>query len=156
MMDEKRTMIEQASAIAEILFNKNGELRPMYDAAIGEKRVIFAMPRAESKDVAIAMVRAYFQHAKPSAYVFMSEAWMTIGHRTAEEKERIAREGLSEHPDRTESLWFIAEDKFGVLQAVRAIDRDGGTAKLGPLEFLPDTVAEGRMIGLLPQEGAAH
>jgi len=92
-------------------------------------------------------------------YVFIDEAW-TIDNRKGNLPEidikKAYREGIRNHPDRREVIWFNAENRRGeMLTASRFILRpEHGKATLAPLRIddMTDVQSSGRMVGLLQPE----
>jgi hypothetical protein len=119
-------------------------------------------PPLESKDLAIALMKAMFECFHVVRYVHFTEAW-TLDYRgekarkiTSEDLRKIKQEGLSQHPDRVEVVMFQAEDnEAGLITGHRPIIRPNGKKPyLGPIEYLSEGMeSEGRLVGLLPRKG---
>lgn len=152
-----KDLIEFASANTEKIFRATGVMVPMWHAVTkdGEVMVLTAPDFCDNKDMGVGMIKAAFELHDVDHYVFISEAWV-LDAKTAPDAEinRIAREGLANHPDRREAIAFAAENRDGeMLTARRYILRpEHGKAKLAPL-IIDDmsTISEssGRMVGLL-------
>jgi hypothetical protein len=157
LMDLK-SLIEFASTQAEKIFRRAGAISPMYHAikASGEHAIL--TPREDDKDVAVAMVKAWFVLNDIDRYVFIDEAWIldTTKGGPPIDMAKVRREGLRNHPDRREVVMFAAENKRGeMLTAARFILRpEHGKAQLTPLKINDMTGVEssGRMVGLLNWE----
>jgi hypothetical protein len=153
-----RQFIEHAAKQAAKIFEKNGQLLPMYHAVDSAgKDLIFPSPSAD-KDKAVAIVRKVLAEAGATRVAYMDEAW-SIDNREAGDVdvEEIYRSGrsISEHPDRIEIIMISAEDASeGIIMAHRKIFRHGDRAVLGKLEILEGGGLEGRMVGLLPRSPA--
>src|SRR5262245_25942342 len=158
MTPELRKMMEFAGEQVVKLFQREGQLLPMYHMVRrnGDTMVMPAPPG--DKDTSVALVRAYMELSDVVRYVFMNECWtLDTSERlvSSTELERIRREGVSQHPDRREAIMIIGEDETGLYCARRYILRpEHGKPKLSPFTF--DEVHEGgtwegRMIGLLPR-----
>jgi len=88
--------------------------------------------------------------------VVVTEAWMLNSPKPLG-MERLDREGVECQPGRSEVVLIMGEDATeGGVMAQMPIVRQGRNAKLDPLRFVKYDTGEGRMIGLLPQAGAAH
>ena len=159
-----RAMIEECSSRIEIVFQRQGEVRPMWHCVTSEgEEMAMAPPPFLSKDLAVTLMQAFFELKDVVRYVFVNEAWilqMTVdSDEAAASLARVNEEGLANHPDRIEVVMFAGEDENGMLTAQRVIERPAGRKpRLGPLEF-PDLTgvrSEGRMVGLLPQRGTVQ
>jgi hypothetical protein len=158
-----RRMIDRASRFCEKQFAKSGVVYPLYHAIAGNgEQLVVPPPHVESKDIAVAMIRALFKDKDVIRYVFMDEAWTIRGEKgiSPEKMARFNREGLSEQPGRIEVVFFSAEDRdCGQLTAERLIVRPAnGQPYLAPLHMFESKMgstitSEGRMIGLLPMRG---
>jgi hypothetical protein len=162
---ELRRMLDYASEFCDRQFAKKKEIAPMWHAitAAGET-IIEPHPTYLGKDMAAAMIRAFFDMRDVVRYVYIGEAWTLNRMIRPEEQEEIFRKGLSEHPDRVEVVQIQGEDhEYGQIIASRAIIRPGiGKPHLGPLEMINDlpfiprgaaVQSEGRMVGMLPVRG---
>ena len=143
----------RASAQAETIFRRTGEVLPMWHAikADGEQMII-PFAASEDKDMAVSLIKALFELESVETYVFMSEAWILHAGPDAD-IDGINRRGLSDHPDRREAIMFAAENRDGEEQtACRFILRpEHGKAKLSPLKMddMKNRTSEGRMVGML-------
>jgi hypothetical protein len=158
-LTDLKSLIEFASTQAEKIFRKTGVLYPMYHAisSIGETKIL--TPKLDDKDLAVAMVKAWFEIENIDRYCFIDEAWILDdrkGNLPPQDWARIRREGLSNHPDRREVIMFSAENRRGEMQtATRFILRpEIGKPSLSPLKIddMTDVESEGRMVGLLNWE----
>jgi len=157
---ELRALIDLSSKAIGDLFYKDGHIIPMWHAIDDKGREHLLPSTLQDKDTTVAFVRALFEIMHVKRYVFIDEAWMlsTQMPQEAEVKE-IHKRGIANHPERIEIVLFSGEDsEWGQLMAHRRIERPPGKrAYLGPLQF-PDggklMRAEGRMVGLLPAQGA--
>jgi hypothetical protein len=146
-----KELIQFASAQAETIFRRNGELLPMWHAikADGEQLIV-PSPPCDDKDVSVGLIKALFELENVETYVFMSEAWML---RTTTDGVPRGNDSLEHHPDRREAIMFAAENRDGEEQtACRFILRpENGKAKLSPLKMddMKNRTSEGRMVGLL-------
>jgi hypothetical protein len=149
-----KDLIAFASAQAETIFRRNGELLPMYHAITADgQNVVIPQPGVD-KDFAVGLVKAAFELQNVETYVFFSEAWRLDTTRERDpDMSGIVRNGLEDHPDRREIVAFSAENRDGeMLTACRYILRpEHGKAKLSPLEFddMSNVTSSGRMVGLL-------
>lgn len=152
--DLLRQMIEFASAEAEIIFKRKGELAPLWHAVRANGSDLILSDHLRDKDRTVAMLRAIFQIESVVRYVFFDECWI-VDYKGKAVTPELLRDyhkiPPSKHPDRKEIVQFCAEDKTRAIVAYRNIIRpDRGKAKLAPLEFWPDAMdVEGRMVGLL-------
>jgi len=88
--------------------------------------------------------------------VTVTEAW-TLDSKAQVDLDQIAREGVEAQPERIEVVLIMSEDAAeGGVVAQMEIIRDGGKARLGPLKYSRYDSGEGRMMGLLPQDGTKH
>jgi hypothetical protein len=152
-----RQFVEYAAKQAARIFEKQGQLLPMYHAidATG-KDLIFPSP-SQDKDKAVAIVRQILAEAGATRVAYMDEAWSVDNRESGADVEEIYRAGgsISQHPDRIEIIMVSAEDATeGIIMAHRKIFRHGGRAVLGKLEILEGGGLEGRMVGLLPRSPA--
>jgi hypothetical protein len=101
-----------------------------------------------AKDLATAMVRAFFEIAGVTRYVFMTEAW-TLDAQAPQglDLDALGRDGVSDHPQRREAVMLIAESvNGGMVFGRRPIIRPSrGKARLGPLTIDQHDHVEGRM-----------
>lgn len=154
-----KSLIEFASKQTEKIFRKNGVIYPMYHAikASGETAIL-TPPHLGSKDLDVAMIKAWFEIENILTYVFMDEAYILDdrkGTLPPQDWKKIQREGLRNHPDRREIIMFSAENRRGeMLTATRFILRpEIGKPTLSPLKIdEPFDHSEGRMVGLLNWE----
>jgi hypothetical protein len=155
MLDDLKSMIEFASVQAEKIFRKVGAVHPMYHAITTTGETAILTPREADKDIAVAMVKAWFVINDVDRYVFIDEAWILDNRKNnlpPFDMDKIRREGLRHHPDRREIVMFSAENRRGEkLTAKRFILRpEIGKPKLSPLEIDEQfDYSEGRMVGLL-------
>jgi hypothetical protein len=158
LLANMKSMIEFASAQAEKLFRKDGVIYPIYHCIKKDGETLIVPPLHDSKDVAVAMMKALFVIEKIDRYVFIDEAWMLDAAASGVEGidlERVRREGVKDHPDRREIVMFSAENRRGeMLTGRRFILRpEHGKPTLSPLHIDPPyDHSEGRMVGLLPKE----
>jgi hypothetical protein len=142
-------LIQFASAQAEVIFRRTGQIFPMWHAIKSNGEQLILNSPSEDKDLAVAMVKAAFELEDVVTYVFISEVWMLS---TTEDRDRIPN-SLSDHPDRREGIFFAAEDNRGGEQtAHRFILRpEHGKPKLTPLvmDDMAGLTSSGRMVGLL-------
>jgi len=153
-----RELIEFAAPMAAQMFEKIGELRPLWHivSADGEHGIIAApMGDGFQKDIVDAAMRELFQELDAVAVVYMCEAWIRVGGPELDEQV-----GLENDPLRQECLWFSAEDAEGSIIAYQMIDRPngpGGPGWLQPLKWLnKQSRMEGRFVGMLPTKGKGH
>ena len=162
-MQTLREFLEQCSSAAEKVFDRNGVLLPMYHILAQDgHELLLPPPPGLSKNEGIALVKLLFRQMRPQRYLFCDEAW-TINAGNAEAAAQIdeyLKQGglVKNHPKRQEIVLFQAEDRAeGELTAWRSIiRRRGRKPRLGPLSLDWYTSREGRMVGLLPREGALH
>jgi hypothetical protein len=156
VLPDLRSLIEFASANAEKLFRRQGRLLPMYHAIAtnGEHKIL--TPSLSDKDLAVAMVKAWFVIENIDRYVFIDEAWIVDARGGGPELdvEKARRYGISNHPDRREIVMFAAENHREMLTARRFILRpEIGKPSLSPLVIDEQfDHSEGRMVGLLSKE----
>lgn len=167
---ELRDLVEVISTATESWFKDKGAIPPTWCVidSRGETRTIPSL--SNNKDIAVALVRSLLELIGAKRYVFVDEAWMLDrrfakgAHRHSAEVEAeiesVHKHGLRDHPDRIEIVMFSGEDvECGQIMAHRVIHRPKGKrAYLGPLEWPLETErsvrSEGRMVGLLPQQGS--
>jgi hypothetical protein len=155
-------LIEHASQATEKIFNMKGEVLPMWHCinVAGEEFVM--PPPSPDKDVAVVLIRVFFELHHIVRYVYIDEAWtVALGNPDTSklELDDVMKHGVRNHPDRQEVVLFSAEDDTGMLTASRTIIRPKhGRPKLGPLQFMPTEAnqLEGRMVGLLTQRGTVQ
>jgi hypothetical protein len=150
-MDLKK-LINVAATGAEKIFYKTGRVLPMWHAVKSNGQAIIIPSLSDDKDVAVALVKAFFELENVEAYVFISEAWVLSAPLNTD-IAAINQHGLEHHPDRREVLMFAAEDRDGGEQtAYRYILRpEHSKAKLAPLvmDDMTHRTSSGRMVGLL-------
>jgi hypothetical protein len=155
-----RKLIEHASGFAEEAMRRLGEVAPIWHMLTrnGEE-IVELMPPCESKDDAVALIRALMAIKDVVRYVYFAEAWF-LDLRGADNlgaARKAAREayekGIADHPDRIEVVTFQGEDAESgrSMTGQRRIIREKGRPYLGPLEFFETTQSEGRMVGMLPK-----
>jgi cob(I)alamin adenosyltransferase len=157
-----RHMITLASEGCELSFNQTGIVAPTWYAITAVGALLELPVPHLDKDIAAAMVRAYFKLHDVVRYVFVTEAW-TVSQSNVEDVEalvkKIEERGAAAHPDRVEVVIIAGEDRdAGELIAHRRIVRPRqGRAYLAPLEMLEKAIeSRGRMVGLLPAHGTRH
>ena len=155
-----RELVQFASSMAVVLFDKDGKVKPLWHAVRrnGEHGVIApdAFEDGAHKDVVAAAMRAVFEQMDVVAYVFMCESWLRMGGREID-LNAVMRDGLSNDPQKVECVWFTAEDSEGSVSAYQMIERpDGpdGRGVLQPIKWLDRcSRTEGRFVGMLPTTG---
>lgn len=165
---ELRAMIDRASGFCEQQFAKKGEIAPMWHAVTSAgETIIEPHPDYLGKDMAAAMIRAFFDFKDVVRYVYVGEAWTLCRMIKPEEQEEISRKGLSEHPERVEVVQLMGEDRdCGQIFVTRDIIRPPkGKPYLGPLQTISElphipsgahVQSEGRMVGMLPVRGTVQ
>jgi hypothetical protein len=154
-----RQFLEFAMKQATRIFNRTGQLCPMYHAvsSAGEDYVFPALPG--DKDVSTAAARAFLVSIEATRVAFIDEAWM-MAPKEGVSRDDLARynaQGLSKQPGRIEVILICAEDeREGMLMATREIIRSGTDVHLGALRILQADGMEDRMIGLLPRKGTVQ
>ena len=147
-----KELIQFASAQAETIFRRTGEVLPMWHCIKSNGEQLIVPSPCDDKDVAVGLIKALMELEDVETYVFMSEAWVLHAGPGAD-IDGINRRGLSEHPDRREAIMFAAENRDGDEQtACRFILRpEHGKAKLSPLKMddMKNRTSEGRMVGML-------
>jgi hypothetical protein len=156
-----RRFVERASEKIEEIFNRTGEVRPMYHIVVGTEHIVVPAPPLP-KDAAVEIMKVLLEKSGAHRYVFIDEAWLATdvappGATIADMQKRMkTATPPAERPDRKEVVMFMAEDATeGFFNAIRVITRDAdGKGTLGPLicNQQPDVVM-GRMTGLLPATG---
>lgn len=156
MAESLREFIEDASAGVERIFEATGRILPFYhfvSPRVGE--VAVPAPPCDSKDEAVAVMRAVLAEAKATRVLFVDEAWTVVRQGTRADLDQLQNEAPPRlQPDRNEVVVFQAEDAVeGELTAYRDIVReDGKRPRLGPLVIKGRAVySTGRMVGLLPR-----
>jgi hypothetical protein len=162
---ELRRMFDRASQFCEAHFANRGEIAPMWHAVTSKgETIIEPHPIQLGKDIAMVLIRAFFDAKDVVRYVYIGEAWTLDRMIEQDELDAITREGLFEHPDRVEVVQLQGEDiECGQIVGLRKIIRpESGRPYLGPLEminelpFMPhgaSVQSKGRMIGVLPVRG---
>jgi len=159
-----RELIEFAAPKAAEMFEKTGELRPLWHVvcANGEHGVIAApMGSGPEKDIVAFAMREAMKRLDAVACLFMCESWIRSAKPgDADFDEFEHRRDLGRDPKRQECLWFSAEDAEGNVTACQMIERPegpDGPGRLQPLKML-DRVGrlEGRFVGMLPVKGKGH
>lgn len=158
-MTNKQTLIELADKSATGFFLQYGEFSAKYHCITKDGKQLLLPAPPGDKDQSVAIAKLLFKQFSVTCYVFISEAWTLEIEASIPDAEvnQMMSEGLSRHPQRQESLVYLAEDLQGVLSARRSIVRKGKHVSLGDLKFDTDiTQSEGRMVGLLPMEGTRN
>lgn len=152
-------LIRIAARKIEPLFNKRGEISPMYHYVNGEgAHVVFVPPPwCTTKNQAVAFAKTIFAAEHAVAYVFISEAWVLMRPQAGESIDAVLdRHGgsLENVPGRVEQVMLMAEDADGMTYGIMPIHRpEGRRPYLGKLKINRPDGMEGRMVGLLPQQG---
>src|SRR3981189_715552 len=125
---ELRRMLDHASGFCDMAFAKKGEIAPMGHAITSTGGTsIEPHPTYLGKDMAAAMIRAFFDYEDVIRYVYIGEAWTLQRMIRPEEREGIFRKGLAEHPDRVEVVQLQGEDhEYGQIIAQRKINTPSG------------------------------
>jgi hypothetical protein len=164
---ELRDMIALASKGCELSFNETGIVAPTWYAIASAGELVELTPPHPNKNLAIVMVRAFFELHGVVRYVFVDEAWSLQSKSDSNDLAVIKKHGVAGHPDRVEVVLITGEDRdAGLLAAHRRIIRPPGRRPyLAPLEMLADPQntprgatfkTDGRMTGLLPVRGTRH
>lgn len=122
-----------------IIENNKGEITPMIVPMVGDKN-----------EIAKAVGKA-LKELKAVRYVSIIEAW-TLEPKSKELPESIKLGApVSQHPDRREVIWIIAEEKGGSIAGMYYILRpEKGKPVLSPFKTLPKSEhQEGRFVNLL-------
>jgi hypothetical protein len=150
-MDLKK-LINVASTTAEKVFHKTGEVLPMWHAVKANGQAIIIPSLSDDKDVAVGLVKAFFELEAVEAYVFISEAWI-LDTTANVDITALQRDGLKDHPDRREVLMFSAENRDGEEQTARRyiLRPEHSKAKLTRLvmDDMSQLTSSGRMVKLL-------
>jgi hypothetical protein len=154
--DPLRVLIEAASSAIGKSFSVRGCVTPMYHAETRAGDVFLLDDLPGDKNLAVMLVRAFFELKDVVRFVFMDEAWVVERDNiTPEEMAFMDEAGLSTHRDRREVVAFLAEDELHSLSAEREIIRGKGRPKLAPLRFLSVFGrSEGRMTNMLKKPTA--
>jgi hypothetical protein len=158
---ELRRMFDQASRFCEAHFATYGEISPMWHAVTSsDETIIEPHPiYLVDKDIAMALVRAFFDARDVVRYVYIGEAWTLNTLVKREEVDALMRDGIADHPGRVEIVQLQGEDReCGQIKIIRPKE---GKPYLGPLETVGDLIpasehisqSEGRMVGVLPVRG---
>jgi hypothetical protein len=148
-----KELITFASAQAETIFRRTGELLPMWHCIKSNGEQLIVPSPCEDKDMAVGLIKALMELEDVETYVFMSEAWI-LERAQGDDIAMADRYGLSGHPDRREVIMFAAENRNGEEQTARRyiLRPEHGKAKLSPL-VLDDMTqigqSSGRMVGML-------
>jgi hypothetical protein len=168
MSEQKlRTLLASASLGCELSFDQTGMVAPTWYAIAASGELIELTPPHPNKNLAIVMVRAFFELHDVIRYVFVDEAWSLRGKSSDSDLAVIEKHGVAGHADRVEVVMIMGEDRdAGMLAAHRRIIRPPHRRPyLAPLEMLSDLPnvprgatfqTSGRMIGLLPPRGTRH
>lgn len=151
-----REMIEFASERVTELWQLKHEITPMWHAITADDKYMIIPPPCEDKDDSASLIRALFELQDVVRYVFFAEAWtlnLSKEDNSKEELDAMHKKGIADHPDRRETVIFVAEDEHGFVMAHRKITRpERGFAVLEPLAWDEDfTQTEGRLVGMLPR-----
>ncbi|WP_338822091.1 hypothetical protein WDM22_38390 [Bradyrhizobium septentrionale] len=137
----------------------------MWHAVTSEGETIIEQhPGYLGKDVAMVLIRAFFDAKDVVRCVYIGEAWTLKEMIKPEEADAIIRDGLENHPDRVEVVQLQGEDhECGQIMGQRKIIRpESGRPYLGPLQMIIDlpfmpagahVQSDGRMVGILPVRG---
>lgn len=164
--EQLRSMFDRASQFCEAHFAAHGEITPMWHAVTSEGETIIEQhPGFLGKDIAMVLIRAFFDAKDVVRYVYIGEAWTLKEMIKPEDAEAIMRDGIANHPDRLEIVQLQGEDaECGQIMGQREIIRpESGWPYLGPLVMIADlpsiphgarlSASEGRMVGVLPARG---
>ena len=124
-------LFNHGKEFAKHAFEEQGFLCPMWliETANGEHfPVMVPFETRSDKIAAVEALKELLQSKKAVRYVSMVEAW-TKAVKTREEMDRLYEAGpLSEHPDREEILYILAEDKHhmrsGIFRIIRPVNGD--------------------------------
>jgi hypothetical protein len=122
--------------------------------ANGKTTVLWPSFTDETKNEALAIIRAYMELNGIVRYLCISECWSDIPENETEAAQ--LSEWLEQHdgnivgyPNRKDLVMFYGEDETCTSFATRSIIRKPGRKpRLGPLKFL-DGLPEGRMTGMI-------
>jgi hypothetical protein len=117
LLTDLKSLIEFASTQAEKIYRKTRVIHPMFHAisTSGENKIL--TPSLDDKDMAVAMIKAWFVLEDIAVYVFIDEAWILDTRKGGPEidMEKVRREGARNHPDRREIVMFSAENRRGEM-----------------------------------------
>lgn len=155
--DEAKKTIEKQASIVRMIFEKAGEVAPLFRYHGIQGTRVIAPPDFDgddAKDFVSAVVRNVLRRDRAEWVLHISEAWMLFLPADAE----IPDERPSEHPDRVEVVLYQLEDhEAGTVSASQRIIRSERKPYLDALNFDPETIVSmGRFVDLLPRKGRAH
>jgi hypothetical protein len=160
LMTTLRQFVEQVAQNVSRIFEKQGQVLPMYHIIDAEGRdFVMLAPPLPDKDMAVAVARALLAEMGATRVAYIDEGWALDSKLSTADIQEVYRSGvsISEHPDRIEVILINAEDAIeGAAFAMRKIIRQGDSAVLGELEISEGGKSEGRMVGLLPTPGTKH
>jgi len=137
-----RQFLEFAMKQATRIFNRTGQLCPMYHAvsSAGEDYVFPALPG--DKDVSTAAARAFLVSIEATRVAFIDEAWM-MESAAGIDRDKFDREGVAKQPGRIEVILISAERKFAVTSGSSNTPphRDGAQYRLPLTADVPAVIA---------------
>jgi hypothetical protein len=158
-----RQLIEYASGFAEGVMAKDGYVASLWHCVKADGQQIVTPHPAGDKDLANAMMRAFFDLHDVVRYVYLGEAWTLLQPESEQAvNDWIAKHGsLKDHPRRKEVVQLMGEDsECGQHIWWREIIRPKNRKPyLGPLQTFQELhpgkplESRGRMVGMLPVRG---
>jgi hypothetical protein len=159
--------IQFAEAMMTVMrsyFEKDGHLDPVaFVLATKDYKTNAALPEPEpliiplhfrnqkDKDDAADLIREVARRTDAVGVLCAFETWILKGE-DSEKLKRAARNGLKDHPDRTEVIFVMMEHHRGDFVWVCDIKRnDEGEASLGQFKLEDGMNLGGRFANLLPQ-----
>jgi hypothetical protein len=154
-MLEQRTkdFIEQQMKVASRLFEKRGQLLPVWAVETGGGEVVrigTPFTNTVEKEIVDASMRQALVYLQAVRYCFVYEAWV-LRSPTPEQNAQIERGGVKSVEGRIEVVRVTGGDRSGNTGAlVRTIFRDaGGKGRLGEPEWEMENGASGRFENML-------
>ena len=154
-------LFEHGKHFAKHAFEVQGYLCPMWLVETSDGKhfpVLMPFSSRDDKLRAIEALKEFLQDKKAVRYVSMVEAWTKTFDDT-EEANRLMEAGpLSEHHDKDEIIYVIAEDKHHSRSGIfRIIRPEGKDPYLSDFEAHPDNVtSEGTFTHLLESAEAIN
>lgn len=146
-------LFEHGKEMAAKLFSDSGQVLPTWilELATGEQiPLLMPISAMDDKDRLEEMLRKVFIDSKTVRYVSLLEAWALV----TKDKEDLAKidTPISDHPDRTEVVFVMAEDKHHMKSGHYTIMRPAnGKPYLSEFKEENAEHAEGRFCNLLAE-----
>lgn len=150
-MTELQELFEQAQQTATSIFEKDGDLHPMWHLqTAGGENLLVSTPWGDDdeKKYTIEMLKILFAERNVVRFVFMTEVWFKAV--PLDQNVREVQLPISNHVDRKEALWLLGVDRNTAeeITLTREINRESGKPMLMEAEKIMNPDMRGKLSNL--------